>query len=98
MDNPEIIEELRNRPLVIKKKKEGKDLADIFYEFHIQAVNINDEECQKYNINKKDANQIINVIKSFAQEFYQQKLNNTLLKNNDDFPQEAMYYNRNLSK
>ena len=90
--------ELRNKPLVIKKKKEGKDLADIFYEFHIQAVHISDEECQKYNINKEDANKIVNVIKSFAKEFYQQKLNNTLLNNNIDFPQEAMIYNRNLSK
>lgn len=98
MDNPEIIEELRNKPIVIEKKKEGKDLADIFYEFHIQAVNITNEECQKYNINKKDANKIVNVIKSFAKEFYQQKLNNTLLNNNTTFPQAAMIYNRNLTK
>ena len=98
MDNPEIIKELRNKPIVIEKKKEGKDLADIFYEFHIQAVNITDEECKKYNINKNDANIIVNVIKSFAKEFYQQKLNNTLLNNNNDFPQEAMKYNRNLLK
>ena len=98
MDNPDVIEELRNKPIVIEKKKEGKDLADIFYEFHIKAVNITDEECQKYNISKEDANKIVNIIKSFAQSFYQQKLNNTLLINKDEFPQEAMIYNRNLNK
>lgn len=98
MDNPDVIEELRNKPIVIEKKKEGKDLADIFYEFHIKAVNITDEECQKYNISKEDANKIVNIIKSFAQSFYQQKLNNTLLINKNDFPQEAMIYNRNLNK
>lgn len=98
MDNPDVIEELRNKPIVIEKKKEGKDLADIFYEFHIKAVNITDEECQKYNISKEDANKIVNIIKSFAQSFYQQKLNNTLLINKDEFPQVAMIYNRNLNK
>ena len=98
MDNPDVIEELRNRPIVTEKKKEGKDLADIFYEFHIKAVNITDEECQKYNISKEDANKIVNIIKSFASSFYQQKLNNTLLINKDEFPQEAMIYNRNLNK
>ena len=98
MDNPDVIEELRNKPIVIKKKKEGKDLADIFYEFHIKAVNITDEECQKYNISKEDANKIVNIIKSFAQSFYQQKLNNTLLINKNEFPQVAMIYNRNLNK
>ena len=85
MDNPDVIEELRNKPIVIENKKEGKDLADIFYEFHIKAVNITDEECQKYNISKEDANKIVNIIKSFAQSFYQQKLNNTLLINKNDF-------------
>lgn len=98
MDNPDVIEELRNRPIVTEKKKEGKDLADIFYEFHIKAVNITDEECQKYNISKEDANKIVNVIKSFASSFYQQKLNNALLINKDEFPQEAMIYNRNMTK
>ena len=98
MDNPDVIEELRNKPIVTEKKKEGKDLADIFYEFHIKAVNITDEECQKYNISKEDANKIVNIIKSFAQSFYQQKLNNTLLINKDEFPQKAMIYNRNLNK
>lgn len=98
MDNPDVIEELRTHPIVIEKKKEEKDLADIFYEFHIKAVNITDEECQKYNITKEDANKIVNVIKSFANSFYQQKLNNTLLINKNEFPQEAMIYNRNLTK
>lgn len=98
INNLEVIEELRNRPIVIEKKKEGKDLADIFYEFHIKSVNITDEECKKYNITKEDANKIVKVIESFAKSFYQQKLNNTLLIDKNEFPQEAMIYNRNLTK
>lgn len=94
MLDPTIIPELRNLPFVIERIKENKDLADIFYEFHIRAVNITDEECQKYHITKEYANQITTTIKSFANEFYQQKLNHTLLNTSNDFPQEAMIYNR----
>lgn len=96
MNNPNIIKELRNHPFVVEKIKENKDLADIFFEFHLKAVNITYEECQKYNISKEDANKIITIIKSFAIEFYNQKLNNTLLNNKKDFPIEAMKYNRNI--
>ena len=81
MDDPTIIPELRNLPFVIEKKSKGLDLADIFYEFHIRAVNITEEECH--------------TIKSFASEFYNQKINHTLLNINKDFPQDAMIYNRN---
>lgn len=94
MENEEIIPELRNLPFVKERSKENKDVADIFYEFHIKAVNITDEECQKYNIKREYANQITNTIKSFANEFYQQKLNQTLLNVSKDFPKEAMIYNR----
>lgn len=93
MDNPNIIPELRNNSYVIEKIKEGKDLADIFFEFHLKSVNITDEECIKYNIDKEYANQIVNTIKAFANEFYEQKLNNTLLNIKKDFPHEAMIYN-----
>ena len=94
MDDPTIIPELRNLPFIIEKKSKGLDLADIFYEFHIKAVNITDEEQKKYNITIDDANKIINTIKSFAKEFYNQKLNHTLLSVNQNFPKEAMIYNR----
>lgn len=93
MNKPEIIKDLRNHPFVVKKINEGKDLADIFFEFHLKSVNITDEELIKYNIDRNYANQIINPIKAFANEFYQQKLNNTLLNIKNDFPKEAMIYN-----
>lgn len=93
--NKEVIEELRNLPFVKERASIGKDVADIFYEFHIRAVNITDEELKKYNITREYANTIINVIKAFATEFYNQKLNNTLQNVKQNFPQEAMIYNRN---
>jgi len=95
LNNPRIIPSLRQHPFVVEKINEGKDLADIFYEFHIKAVNITDEECGKYNISREDANQIVKVIKSFAEEMYNQKLNNTLLSTKNDFPKSAMIYNEN---
>lgn len=94
MDDPRIIPTLRNHPFVVKKIAEGKDLADIFFEFHLKAVDITDEECQKYNITRKDANIIVKVIRAFANEFYNQKLNGTLLGVENDFPSTAMKYNR----
>lgn len=94
MDDPRIIPELRNHPFVVQKIEEGKDLADIFFEFHLKAVNITDEECQKYNITNEDGNKIVGVIRSFANEFYNQKLNGTLLGVENNFPNTAMKYNR----
>ncbi len=95
MDNPEIIPELRNHPFVVKKIEEGKDLAGIFYEFHMMSVFINDEECAKYGISREYADRIVDVIRTFAQELYTQKVMRTLLDVKDDFPLDAMIYNRN---
>ena len=95
MNNPEIIPELRNHPFVVKKIADGKDLADIFFEFHMKSVNITDEECTKYGISREEANKIVNVIKAFANELYNQKLDGTLLDAKKAFPQTAMKYNRN---
>lgn len=94
MDDPRIIPVLRNHPFVVKKIAEGKDLADIFFEFHLKAVNITDEECQKYNITRENANKIVSVIRNFANELYNQKLDGTLLDVEKDFPEDAMIYNR----
>lgn len=94
MDNPEIIKELRNHPFVVQKIKEGKDLADIFFEFHMKAVRITDEECNKYNISREDADKIVSVISAFANEMYSQKLKGILLDVSNDFPIEAMKYKR----
>lgn len=95
MNNPEIIPELRNHPFVVEKINEGKDLADIFFEFHMKSINITDEECIKYSISREDADTIVTTIRLFAKEIYNQKLNNTLLDTKKDFPIEAMKYNRN---
>lgn len=95
MDNPNIIPELRNHPFVVKKIVEGKDLADIFYEFHMQAVIITEEECEHYHVSREDADRIINAIKAFANEMYNQKLNKSLLDAKNSFPENAMKYNRN---
>lgn len=95
MNNPNIIPELRNHPFVVQKIAEGKDLADIIYEFHMLSVNITDEECRKYNIIRDDADKIVNVLRKFAAEMYKQKCDNTLFDIYNAFPTDAMKYNRN---
>ena len=95
MDDPRIIPELRNHPFVVKKIEEGKDLADIFFEFHMKSVNITDEECERYSISRETADKMVNAIGAFANEMYSQKLNGTLLNVKKDFPIDAMKYNRN---
>lgn len=95
MDAEGIIPSLRNHPFVVEKIAEGKDLADIFFEFHMKAVNITDEECKIYNITREEADQIVDVLRAFAEEMYKQKLDGTLLKVSDEFPIDAMKYNRN---
>lgn len=94
MNKPTIMDSLRYHPFVDEKIKEGYDLADIFYEFHIKAVSFNDEELKKYNISREDADKIVFAIKSFADELYKQKLNNTLFNFKNDLPKDAMIYNR----
>ena len=94
MDNPNIIKPLRNHPFVVEKINAGYDLADIFFEFHMKAINISDDECVKYGISRSDADSIVDTIRSFGNEFYSQKVNGTLLNAKNDFPQKAMIYNR----
>ena len=95
MDNPNIIPELRNHPFVVRKISEGKDLADIFFEFHLKEVNITDEECKKYGVSMENADKIVAVIRTFVTEVYRQKKNDTLLDVKKEFPPSAMKYNRN---
>lgn len=95
MTDTSIIPELRNHPFVVKKAAEGKDIGDIFYEFHMQAVFISDEECKKYGISRESADEIVTAIRSFAEELHNQKLDGTLLNIKDSFPKSAMEYNRN---
>lgn len=93
MNNPNVIPSLRYHPYVDQKIKEGKDIGDIFYEFHMQAINISDEECEKYQLSRSDADKIVEVIRTFANELYNQKVNGTLLDAKKDFPDEGMIYN-----
>jgi 5'-deoxynucleotidase YfbR-like HD superfamily hydrolase len=95
MDKEGILPALRNNSFVVEKIEEGKDIADMFFEFHMQYVFMSDEECKKYGISREDGNKIVSVISSFANEFYNQKLNRTLLDAKDGFPENAMIYNRN---
>ena len=95
MNNPAIISDLRNHSFVVKKIAEGKDLADIFFEFHLKAVSFTEEELEKYGINTYDADKIVSVIKTFVTEIYNQKQNGAWSKVKDDFPIEAMNHNRN---
>lgn len=97
MDDERIIPLLREHPFVVAKKKEGKDLGDIFYEFHMMAVNISEEECQKYSLSKEMRDIIVEAIRALAQELYRQKLAGDLLGGNKDFPEEALKYNRKYS-
>ena len=94
VDNPNIIPVLRYLPFVAESIDEGKDVADIFYEVHIRAVKISDEECEKYHISRETADQIVDVIRGFADEFYAQKLKRALFDGYQEFPKEAMQYSR----
>ena len=95
MNDPRIMPELRNNPFVVEKINEGKDLADIFFEFHMKSVVFSDEECKMYGISRKEADKLVNVIGAFANEIYNKKKNGTLLNVKNDFPVDAMIYNRN---
>ncbi len=94
MNNPNIISSLRYHPYVDQKIKEGKDIGDIFFTFHMQDINISDEECEKYQLSRKDADKILEVIRAFANELYNQKLKGTLLDVKETFPSEGMKYNK----
>lgn len=94
IEDVEILPELRNSSVVVRGIEDGKDVAGIFYDFHIRAVNITDEECEKYAISRDNADKIVETIKRFLVEMYNQRLNGTLLDIEDDFPIEAMQYKR----
>ena len=95
MNNPEIIPILRNHPFVVKKIAEKKDLADIFFEFHMKSIIFSEQKIKKYGISNENANRIVNVIREFAMEIYNQKQKGSWSNIKKDFPIEAMKYNRN---
>ncbi len=95
MSNPSIIPGLRHHPFVVEKIAEGKDLADIFFEYHLEAVNFTEEEIEKYEISNEDATRIVSVIRTFANKIYSQKQNGSWSDVGKRFPSNAMKYNRN---
>lgn len=90
MDNPEIIESLRNDPGVVKMKNEGYSLGDLFYVWHLRSVKFTDEEIAKYNISREDADIIVNAIKSLMASIREQILRVKEIE--DSFPEEAKKY------
>jgi len=95
MDAPGIISSLRNHPFVVRKIAEGKDLADIFFEFHMKAIKFTAEEIKQYGITIEIANRIVDVITGFANEIYSKKQNGPWTMVKQEFPNSAMKYNRN---
>ena len=94
VNDKRIISELRHLPFVEDRINKGMDVADIFYEYHLNSVNISDEECNKYGITRGMADWIVWVIRNYLTEMYKQKLEGTLLHFNDGFPCDAMIYNK----
>ena len=90
MDNPEIIECLRENKEVVELKKQGLSLGEIFYVWHLKSVNFTDEEIIKYNISKEDADRITSSIKEFMESIFEKSKNIHKIK--EDFPEEATIY------
>ena len=91
MNNPEVIEELRNSKAVIEGRKKYNSVGDIFFNYHMKNVIITEEERIKYNISLDDANKITNAIKKFMNGIYIESKNVKKIKS--DFPKEATIYN-----
>ena len=94
MDNPDVIESLRNNPGVVELKKQGLSLGEIFYVWHLRKVNFSDTELVKYHISRETADSIVNVIKAFMAAIFEQIKDLSQIV--DDFPKEAMIY-RNIN-
>lgn len=95
-DNDNILFGLRNHPFVISSIEKGNDIADAFYYFHTQKLTITEEEWKKFGLKEMTAKQIEEIIKSFIDELYKQKINKTLIPDIQKFPQNAVIYNRKL--
>ena len=95
MDNPEIIECLRENPRIVKLKKQGLSLGELFYVWHLSSVNFTEEEIIKYNISKEDADMITSVIKKYMKAIFEQS--KKIYKIEEDFPVEATIY-RNINE
>lgn len=92
MNNPHIIPELKS--YIDYAREKNMDIGDIFYEYHRKRISFSDDECKKYNIERREANYISDVIKGFLDEFYKQKKDKSLINVSNSFPKEAATYKR----
>lgn len=93
-DDINILPVLRNHSYVVESIEKGNDVADTFYFFHKQKLIITEIERKKFGLKKETAMEIEDVIISFIDEMYKQKLNKTLIPNIKDFPKKAVRYNK----
>ena len=98
VDDPRIIPELRNMKFVDERIKEGKDVADIFYEFHMRSISISDDECFKYGISREFGDYVVSVVKGFFDAMYEEKNNGTLCNSSNEFPKDAMVYKKEYAR
>ena len=90
MDNPEIIEVLRNNKKVCEMKNEGMSLGEVFYNWHLKNIVITDEEIDKYNISRYDADKITISIKDFINQYKKEIENKNVLL--EKMTEEAKIY------
>lgn len=94
INNREVIETLRNYPAVVDGRNKSKTVGQIFYEFHLNSVNISDDEIKKYGINRCEADMITTSIKVFMYAVKEQtkKMEEFI----SSFPKDATTYNKNI--
>lgn len=92
INSKDIIPELQT--YIDYAKETGKDVGDIFYEYHRKRIKFTDEECKRYHIERREADYIVEVISGFLDEFYRQKKDGSLIKTSESFPDSASVYKR----
>lgn len=90
MDNPAIVQCLRENKGVVELRNQGLSLGEIFYIWHMRSVVITDEELEKYNITREEADKITNAIKGLMGAIHDEVVNTYKIK--EEFPKEATVY------
>lgn len=94
MDNPAVIQCLRENPGVLELRKECSTLKEVFYVWHSRKIKFTEEEIKKYNISKEDADRIVLKAKALMASIYEEYAHvDEIIA---DFPKEAMIY-RNVN-
>lgn len=92
IDNPNVIPELRYSKAVVDFHSKGESVGEGFYHYHLKSVVITDEQLEKYNISREDADKITNAIKGFMKSIFIEAKRVEKIKK--DFPSEASKYKR----